>query len=83
VEQNHPNPFNPATTIRYALPEPVRVQLKLYNLLGQEIVTLVDEVQEAGYRSVRFDGSVYPSGIYIYRISAGPFTESRKMLLLK
>jgi hypothetical protein len=87
LEQNYPNPFNPSTTINYALPSAVHVTLKVYNTLGQEIATLVDGVQEAGYRSVRFEmnsaaGGI-PSGIYMYRLSAGTFTDVKKMVVIK
>ena len=83
LEQNYPNPFNPATTIRYALPAASHVRLTVYNLLGQEIVSLVDGPEEAGYKTVTFDASVYPSGIYIYRLTAGAFSEARKMLIMR
>jgi hypothetical protein len=85
---NYPNPFNPSTSIQYALSEDVHVTLKVYNMLGQEMATLVDEPQAAGYRSVVWNGrndagGTVSSGIYIYKLSAGTFTETRRMLLLK
>jgi len=94
LHQNHPNPFNPSTVIRYDLPEAARVELKIYNILGQEVRTLVNEAQEAGYKSVEWYGTNnggmrVGSGLYIYRImvdenSAGDeIIQSRKMLILK
>jgi hypothetical protein len=69
--------------IRYQLPEAARVVMKLYNVVGQEMATLVDEQQEAGFRSITFDARDLPSGIYFYRLRAGSFTDARKMLLVK
>ncbi|MFI5251198.1 MAG: T9SS type A sorting domain-containing protein [Bacteroidota bacterium] len=88
LEQNYPNPFNPTTNIRYALPTDTRVTLKIYDVLGQEVVTLVDEMQSAGYknvswRSVNSAGLSVPSGMYFYRIQAGSFTQTKKLILLK
>ncbi|RMF65047.1 MAG: T9SS C-terminal target domain-containing protein, partial [Calditrichaeota bacterium] len=89
LAQNYPNPFNPTTTIRYALPRSADVRLTIYNLLGQQIRTLVDgRNQAAGFHSVQWDGKddrggLMPSGIYVYRIQAGDFKKSRKMLLVK
>jgi PKD repeat protein len=83
LDQNYPNPFNPATTIRYALPEQARVTLRVFTLLGEEIATLIDEVQEAGFRSVDFDASAFASGAYFYRLTAGSFVETRRMILVK
>jgi hypothetical protein len=88
LEQNYPNPFNPKTTIRYALPTQAQVSLKVYNLLGQEIKRLVDEVQEAGYKSVEWsstnnNGMAVASGVYFYRLQAGDFVQVRKMMVLK
>jgi pimeloyl-ACP methyl ester carboxylesterase len=90
LEQNYPNPFNPTTTISYALPENSRVQLKIYNVFGQIIKTLVDEVQNAGYKFVEWNSEEIASGIYFYRIDATsinetnkPFTQVRKMLLIR
>jgi len=86
---NYPNPFNPETTIRYDLQQRSEVKLQVFNLLGQEVRTLVNkELQAAGAQSVRWDGKnnsgiTLPSGVYIYRISAGNFTASRKMVLMK
>ena len=86
--QNCPNPFNPVTEIAYHLPEPVYVSLRIYNTRGQEICTLVNEDQEAGEKTVRWngldgDGKQMPSGIYIYRITAGEFNMVRKMILVQ
>lgn len=81
--QNYPNPFNPATTINYALPEGCYVTLKVYNTLGEEVAAPVNGMQAAGYRSVTLDAGALPSGIYIYRLTAGSFTLVRKMVLLR
>ena len=81
--QNYPNPFNPITTIKYDLPTSQHVIIKIYNLLGQEVITLVDEVQEPGYKYLRVDASNFASGLYFYRINAGKFAEVKKMLLMK
>ncbi len=83
LEQNFPNPFNPATTIRYSVPKTGVVNIAVYNLLGQEIKTLVNEEKRPGEYEVRFDTSRLPSGIYFYRLNAGTFTETKKMLLVK
>jgi hypothetical protein len=81
--QNYPNPFNPATTIKYALASGGMVSLKVYNLLGQEVATLVHQVQPAGVYAVRFNANALPSGMYLYRLQSDRFSESHKMLLLK
>ncbi|MFI5252084.1 MAG: M14 family zinc carboxypeptidase [Bacteroidota bacterium] len=83
LEQNYPNPFNPTTTINYALPNDVFVTLKVYNMLGQEIATLVNGKQDAGYKSVKFDMPTISSGIYIYRLNAGTFSDVKKMIIIK
>jgi len=83
LEQNYPNPFNPTTTIRYAIPQRSHVMLTVFNTLGQQAATLVDETQEAGYHNVRFDGTGLASGVYIYRLQAGSFVQSRKLVLLR
>jgi hypothetical protein len=83
LEQNYPNPFNPSTTIRYALPSRTHVTLTIFNTLGQQVVTLVNEVQDAGYHDVRFDGTNLSSGVYFYRIVAGTYVESKKLVILR
>lgn len=81
--QNYPNPFNPATTITYDLPVKSNVKLVVYNILGQEVATLVNGEQEAGRYNVRFDASGLPSGVYFYKIEAGKYVEIKKMILMK
>lgn len=83
LEQNYPNPFNPQTTIYYALPQSKYVRLIILNLLGQEIATLVDEMQDAGYKSVIFDTDRLSSGIYFYKLEVGNYCKMKKMILIK
>lgn len=83
LEQNYPNPFNPSTTIRYGLPHKSTVQLTVFNTLGQKVATLVQGEEEAGYHEVNFDGSSMSSGVYFYRLRAGDFVQTCKLMLLK
>ncbi len=83
LAQNYPNPFNPTTTISYAIPKNVQVELKVYDLLGNEIVTLVNKEQASGNYSVQFDGANLSSGIYFYKMSAGNFVSAKKLILMK
>jgi hypothetical protein len=83
LAQNFPNPFNPTTIINYDLPKEAFVRLVVYNILGQEIRTLVNETEEPGAKSVQFDGNNFPSGMYFYRITAGAFTDVKRMVLVK
>ncbi len=83
LEQNYPNPFNPATTIKYSIPEMSKVSLTLFNLLGEEVTTLVNEEKSAGNYTVEFNAANLPSGVYFYRIQAGNFVETKKMVLMK
>jgi phosphatidylinositol-3-phosphatase len=83
LAQNYPNPFNPSTTIKYSIPSASRVVIKIFNILGKEVSTLVNENKEAGNYTINFNASELPSGIYLYRIDAGAFSQVRKMILLK
>jgi hypothetical protein len=83
LEQNYPNPFNPSTTIRYTLPVSGRVAVRVYNILGQAVATLVDGNQNAGTYEVSFNASALSSGVYFYRIESGSFEAVKKMMLLK
>ena len=83
LKQNYPNPFNPSTTIEYALSNNAFVTLKIYNLLGKEIRTLVNERQSAGSHSIVFEAGDLPSGVYLYLIQTEDFVEMRKMLLVR
>jgi hypothetical protein len=83
LEQNYPNPFNPTTGIRYQVSGISTVELEVYNLLGQKVATLVNEVKQPGIYTVQFDASRIPSGVYFYRMKAGSFTSTRSMIVLK
>lgn len=83
LEQNYPNPFNPTTTIYYDIPKSSDVKIVVYDMLGHEVMTLVNEQKNAGRYSVVMDGTDLASGIYMYRISAGAYTDTRKMTLIK
>ena len=83
LQQNYPNPFNPGTTIGYSIPEASNVKIEIYDVLGNKIQTLVDDNKSAGNYSVNFNGSELSSGIYFYRLSAGQFIQTKKMILLK
>jgi len=83
LSQNYPNPFNPTTNIKYQITNNKFVTLKVFNILGKEIATLVNEKQNAGTYEVTFDGSGLTSGVYFYRLTCGDFLETRKMLLIK
>ena len=80
---NYPNPFNPSTRIRFAVPEISNVKIEVYNLTGEKVTTLINEVKSAGYYEVNFNAVNIASGIYFYRIQAGDFVETKKMILLK
>ena len=81
--QNYPNPFNPSTTIEYAIPNQSHVTIKVYDLLGREVTTLINEEKPAGNYSVTFDGGGLVSGIYFYRLTSNKFSETKKLLLLR
>lgn len=83
LEQNYPNPFNPSTKISWQSPVASHQTLKVYDILGNEVATLVDEFREAGRYEINFDASILSSGVYIYKIQAGDFVSSRKMILIK
>ena len=88
LHANYPNPFNPSTTISYDLPEQAQVTLGIYDLLGKQIKTLVNQSQDAGNKIAMWDGTdnlgrQVSAGVYLYRIQVGEFSQTRKMLLLK
>jgi hypothetical protein len=83
LAQNFPNPFNPNTTIHFSLPSDTRVELRVYDILGQEVRTLLDQEMSAGERAVTFDASGLASGVYFYRLQAGQFSATRKMLMIR
>ncbi|MEP0861291.1 MAG: T9SS type A sorting domain-containing protein [Ignavibacterium sp.] len=87
LSQNYPNPFNPTTKIKYSIPNVgsglAQTVLKVYDVLGNEVATLVDEEKPAGSYEINFDASELSSGIYFYKLQAGLFVETRKMVLLR
>ncbi|MBN2572070.1 MAG: T9SS type A sorting domain-containing protein, partial [Ignavibacteriales bacterium] len=83
LSQNYPNPFNPSTIISYQLPIISRVTIKIFNVTGQEILTLLDEEKSPGVYNIDFNASQLSSGVYIYQMKAGEFTQSQKMILIK
>jgi hypothetical protein len=83
LSQNFPNPFNPVTTINYILPVDEKVLIRVYDILGREIATLVNEFNSAGKHSIQFDGSKLTSGVYFYSITAGNYQQTKKVILAK
>jgi photosystem II stability/assembly factor-like uncharacterized protein len=83
LKQNYPNPFNPSTTIRYAVPSRTHVVIKIFNILGDEVATLVDGVKDPGSHEVTWNGTGISSGVYLYRLQAGHFIETKKLLLVR
>jgi hypothetical protein len=83
LSQNYPNPFNPSTTIKYTLPSATQVKLSVYDILGREVSVLVNDRRDAGVYEIKFDGSNLASGVYFYRLQAGDYVASKKMLVLK
>jgi flagellar hook assembly protein FlgD len=83
LQQNFPNPFNPSTTIQFSLPKNGHASLQICNLLGEEVATLVSGDLQAGQHSIRWDATGKPSGVYFYRLQAGQFTETKKLVLLR
>ena len=83
LEQNYPNPFNPVTNLEFGISDLGIVTLKVYDILGKEVTTLVNEKLSAGKYKVEFDGSGLTSGVYFYRITAGEFTDVKRMMLVK
>jgi hypothetical protein len=83
LSQNYPNPFNPRTTIKYSIPQRSFVSITVYNILGKEVSKLVNEEKLSGSYEVQFDGNRLSSGVYFYRLQAGKFSETKKLMLLK
>ena len=83
LSQNYPNPFNPSTKIKYSIPHSIDVKIKVFDILGNEILTLIDEYKMAGVYEQTFDAYNLPSGVYFYRMVSGSFSQTNKMILLK
>ena len=83
LEQNYPNPFNPSTTIGYSIHKQLHTRIQIYDIAGKQVATLLDEMKNPGYYEVKFDASELPSGVYIYRLQAGEFVETKKLVFLK
>jgi hypothetical protein len=83
LEQNYPNPFNPSTTIKYSTPFSEFITVKVYDVLGREVATLINEEKSAGSYEVNFNASQLSSGIYFYKLTTGNFVETKKMILMK
>ncbi|MBP9096438.1 MAG: T9SS type A sorting domain-containing protein [Ignavibacteria bacterium] len=83
LEQNYPNPFNPVTVISFQLPSDQNVLLKIYDVNGKEVMTLINGFKEAGIHEVKFDGNNLSSGVYYYQIKSGDFKATKKMILTK
>jgi hypothetical protein len=81
--QNYPNPFNPVTTIEYSIPQGSNVSIKVYDMLGREVASLVNKYQETGTYVVEWNASALSSGVYLYTIKSGSFAETKKMILSK
>ena len=83
LEQNYPNPFNPSTIIKFGIPERTNVVIKIYDILGSEAATLINQEMDIGWYEVQFNAQDYSSGVYIYRMQAGNYIRTKKMLLVK
>ena len=83
LSQNYPNPFNPSTTISYSIPNDGHVTIKVYDVLGNEVASLVDEQKQSGTFDVHFNASALSSGVYYYSLKAGEFTSTKKLVLMK
>jgi hypothetical protein len=83
LDQNYPNPFNPSTTITYELPKTSDVRMSVFDMLGREVSVLVNERREAGVHDVKFDASGLSSGVYLYRLQAGSFVQTRKLMFVR
>lgn len=81
--QNYPNPFNPVTKINFDLPKDTKVELRIYDMLGREVSTLVNEVRKAGFYTIDFNASQFSSGVYFYRLVSSDFSMVKKMVILK
>jgi hypothetical protein len=83
LQQNYPNPFNPITTIKFHLPERTKVKLTVFNILGETVTTLIDEILESGQHTINFDADKFMSGIYFYKLQTANFNQVKKMTLVK
>ncbi len=83
LHQNYPNPFNPSTTFRYSIPQTSKVVIKVYDILGNEIATLMDEEKPVGTYELTWNAENLPSGVYFYQLKAGEYINTKKMILLK